>query len=360
MGIYLVPTAYTLQLAGTLPDWGQQWETSQPPALPSITPFQQTRCCDASSSGFVKHIVVHALARSSARVANVSDATVCVVAAPPEGACEDWQSLCPRAVPLVVADVADMDILWTTKLCKTLWRQTGSCKNPTMTGGAMVHRLVGSPPVFMRRRMRRCPTLTVPWPSHARSPDAALHPRARRVRIAFAAGVTGHVMATRLGFEPWRRHLRDACHALEDRALCTAIYQPLAGGAARSAIALYARSVFCLQPPGDTVVRSGLVDALSVGCVPVLFHAAQAALWPHHWRAAEASVLFDWPRGAPVSRANATAVLQTLLTMPQERVRALQAGVAAAARRTYYRGELGPREQRDANDVLVDEVLLKL
>ena len=28
----------------------------------------------------------------------------------------------------------------------------------------------------------------------------------------------------------------------------------------------------------------GIIDALSVGCVPVLFHPRQAELWPHHWR----------------------------------------------------------------------------
>ena len=27
----------------------------------------------------------------------------------------------------------------------------------------------------------------------------------------------------------------------------------------------------------------GIIDALSVGCVPVLFHPRQAELWQHHW-----------------------------------------------------------------------------
>lgn len=167
-------------------------------------------------------------------------------------------------------------------------------------------------------------------------------------------------MARRVGFEAWRRHLGNACHALRDHTLCSAVYQSLTGSVARSAVELYARSVFCLQPPGDTVVRSGIVDALSVGCIPVLFHRAQAALWPLHWRATEACVLVDWPREAPVSSANATRVLKKLVSMPQAHVRALQAGVAAAARRTYYRGLLGPRDLHDAADVLIDEVLLKL
>ena len=30
----------------------------------------------------------------------------------------------------------------------------------------------------------------------------------------------------------------------------------------------------CMQPPGDTTTRKGIFDAVSVGCIPVVFEAA--------------------------------------------------------------------------------------
>ena len=41
-------------------------------------------------------------------------------------------------------------------------------------------------------------------------------------------------------------------------------------------------SVFCLEPEGDTPSRKGLVDSIVLGCIPVLFSARQARLWPWH------------------------------------------------------------------------------
>ena len=89
----------------------------------------------------------------------------------------------------------------------------------------------------------------------------------------------------------------------------------------------------------------------------MLFHPAQAALWPQHWRAANASLLYDWTKTTPIGGDDATAVLRALIAMPEARVRALQAGVADAARRTFYRGALGPAEQPDAVDTLVGTLL---
>ena len=128
------------------------------------------------------------------------------------------------------------------------------------------------------------------------------------------------------------------------------MFQSLGGGHARGAVELYSTSHFCLQPPGDTLPRAGIVDALSVGCIPVFFHPAQQQLWQHHWNASQASVLFDWS----ITRGNASEVMQTLLAMPPERVESLHRAAAEAARSMYYRGELDERNKTDAVDVLVD------
>ena len=55
---------------------------------------------------------------------------------------------------------------------------------------------------------------------------------------------------------------------------------------------LYSRSVFCLQPVGDTCSRKGIIDSVLLGCIPVLFHPCQLLQWPWHWG--------DWVREASV------------------------------------------------------------
>ena len=42
---------------------------------------------------------------------------------------------------------------------------------------------------------------------------------------------------------------------------------------------LYWDATFCLQPGGDTISRKAILDALLLGCVPVLFHKGQRAQW---------------------------------------------------------------------------------
>ena len=85
----------------------------------------------------------------------------------------------------------------------------------------------------------------------------------------------------------------------------------------------------------------------------------QQALWPLHWRAANASVLIDWSAKycKPKGRCNATVVLRQLVDMPAARVRAMQTEVAHAARHMFYRGELGDPQAPDAIDVLVEHLM---
>jgi hypothetical protein len=347
---WLVPTNHTLALASRLPKWGLPWGTPEGrrkiKGLPNsdlpLEYFQQTHW------RALQHVVIHELARHPLRASHADVARMCIVAAPPQGRCEDWDKLClPQQTLVVVEQDAEMDD-YNVRLCPTLWRD---CKVTT----EHLLRVVGSPPVIARPRLSKCNALSVPWLSHARSPLAASQMATKNVRIAFAAAVKGHNMAKRFGHQQWRQELRDACAALHDPLVCHKMYQSLAGGQAKLAVQLYSRSVFCLQPPGDTITRSGIVDAISVGCIPVLFHPAQLKLWPWHWNASQVAMFFDFTR----PRRNATATLSALAALPEEQVSRMQASVRDVARRLYYRGELGrprPSEpyQRDAIDVLVD------
>ena len=67
------------------------------------------------------------------------------------------------------------------------------------------------------------------------------------------------------------------------------------GESMQAALQMYWRSTFCLQPGGDSVARKGILDALLMGCIPVLFHTGQRLMWPWHWGSwvEEATVLIQ-------------------------------------------------------------------
>ena len=117
-----------------------------------------------------------------------------------------------------------------------------------------------------------------------------------------------------------------------------------------------------MQPPGDSVARAAIIDAMAVGCIPVLLHPAQLALWPWHWAPNASALLFDWTQAR---RQDARATLRALLEMPRARVDALRAAGARDVARLTYRGAPGGpghacgEEQRvpDAVETLVQGLL---
>ena len=50
-----------------------------------------------------------------------------------------------------------------------------------------------------------------------------------------------------------------------------------------SVVRQYWNATFCLQPVGDACTRKGQLDALLLGCIPVLLHPCQEHQWPWHW-----------------------------------------------------------------------------
>ena len=88
-----------------------------------------------------------------------------------------------------------------------------------------------------------------------------------------------------------RRALRAQCEAA-GTPRCKMIdlrgFYVLHGGASRyhmmrETLTAYRQASFALQPAGDDPARKGIIDSLTSGCVPVLFHPDQSALWPEHW-----------------------------------------------------------------------------
>jgi len=91
-----------------------------------------------------------------------------------------------------------------------------------------------------------------------------------------------------------------------------------------------ANATFCLQPGGDSPVRKSLTDAITHGCIPVLFSPFQDAFLPW-WRGwQDARVLI--PRGMFVSdRVDLRAFLAEIAADPV-RLSSLQSALERHAR----------------------------
>ena len=101
-------------------------------------------------------------------------------------------------------------------------------------------------------------------------------------------------------------------------------------------LAAYARSRFCLHPPGDACSRKGILDALLVGCIPVLFHECQrpSELLPWHWGPWQRdSSIWINGRGLLAGRINVTDTLQNVSGADED---AMRASIARNGHRLVY------------------------
>lgn len=122
-------------------------------------------------------------------------------------------------------------------------------------------------------------------------------------------------------------------------------------------LSAYALARFCLQPWGDTATRRGFYDALSYGCIPVIFDEAgygDLGRWFGHPRAY--SLLLPYRN---LRRTSNVSVLERLRRLPAARVAALAEGVRHARSRMLYRRtsqlqHTRPRGQEEASPILED------
>jgi len=95
------------------------------------------------------------------------------------------------------------------------------------------------------------------------------------------------------------------------------------------------RSTFCLEPPGDSLSRKGILDSMVLGCIPVLFQPLQAGLWPWHVPLGDVAVMLETPH-------KHNNVMQELRKIKAERIKELQENILKFATRiTYGRGGEG-------------------
>ena len=185
---------------------------------------------------------------------------------------------------------------------------------------------------FQQELKALLPLFQVPWPpaAHWRHPfyNRSYPLRARPLLAALAANA----------YNPIRARLRAECSGDEHCAIV--------GGVAKSsvelwrngtsALAVYERAVYCLQPWGDSATRKAFYDALSVGCINVIFseagwNASRAWFGDH----LEFSVL------VPLKHVAEGSVLPFLRAIPAWRVSQLHQAAMRARGRMQYVLEAG-------------------
>lgn len=87
-------------------------------------------------------------------------------------------------------------------------------------------------------------------------------------------------------------------------------------------------STFCLEPPGDSPSRKGIVDSIIAGCIPVLFSPLQSKLWPWH--------VDRWEDVAIVFNNVSSAVMSDLAAVPDARLKQLQSNMMSLSQRFIY------------------------
>eukprot|EP00746_Dinoflagellata_sp_MGD_P153009 gnl/MRDRNA2_/MRDRNA2_84012_c0_seq3.p1 gnl/MRDRNA2_/MRDRNA2_84012_c0~~gnl/MRDRNA2_/MRDRNA2_84012_c0_seq3.p1 ORF type:complete len:438 (+),score=42.54 gnl/MRDRNA2_/MRDRNA2_84012_c0_seq3:67-1380(+) len=119
---------------------------------------------------------------------------------------------------------------------------------------------------------------------------------------------------------------------------------------ARDYFTIYSSGEFCMQPPGDSMVRKGMVDSLLVGCIPVLFEPEQIGVWPWHWN--------GWRNMSMVYiHKNAHSdPISVLKGIPLEKRKQMRETIARNAHKMQYALDEPPLSTPDAWNILVDHV----
>lgn len=127
-----------------------------------------------------------------------------------------------------------------------------------------------------------------------------------------------------------RERLIEQCKAAGSSARC---HYSLPRSPAATA-QLYWDATFCLQPGGDTITRKAIVDALLLGCIPVLFHRGQAAQWGWHWGSWVHSATLTLNQSAV--RHGKLNVIDHLASLPAAKVDAMRDAIRRHAHRMHY------------------------
>mmetsp|Transcript_46476 Transcript_46476/g.113192 ORF Transcript_46476/g.113192 Transcript_46476/m.113192 type:complete len:714 (-) Transcript_46476:1547-3688(-) len=138
------------------------------------------------------------------------------------------------------------------------------------------------------------------------------------------------------GDVPVRRMIQQQCEKYDDSSIC---HLPSHEVERRSSLPsdsllIKGKSIFCLEPAGDSPWRKGLSDSITFGCIPVLFSQLSDDITPWHWGEwkSRGRVLVD--REAFVS--GKVDLYKLLNTIPHDLLEVMQSTISANARKYQY------------------------
>lgn len=174
------------------------------------------------------------------------------------------------------------------------------------------------------------------------------HRHARHVHVAAAFG-TGHGSPLIVAL---RQRLKDLCTGARDAEGTTACvytsppsksHKHAASPASQppfhvTAAQLYWNATFCLMPGGDSATRKATLDALLLGCIPVLFHQGQVEQWIWHWGSwrDEATITFNHSDVMATAAETTLDPIARLIAMDEKRIVRMQRAISAHAHLMHW------------------------
>lgn len=124
-----------------------------------------------------------------------------------------------------------------------------------------------------------------------------------------------------------------------------------------SIIKIFQRSVFCLQPQGDSYTRRSTFDSILAGCIPVFFHPGAAYVqYAWHLPMNYTSYSVFIPENDVMQ--GKVSIERRLLKIPKEKVRAMREKVIGLIQRIIYADPRSRLETlEDAFDITVQAVI---
>ena len=108
------------------------------------------------------------------------------------------------------------------------------------------------------------------------------------------------------------------------------------------------RSVFCLQPPGDSATRKGIFDCLIAGCIPVFFD-SQSAQLQYIWHLPDNGSSYSVTLPGKDVVNNQFDVMEHLAQVSKEVISRMQATIVGMLPQLIY-GKAVPNADRTSND----------
>lgn len=251
---------------------------------------------------------------------------------------EDWHSTLPH--------LTEHTVVRHVFVCDKFFDLWGFCSNigrfkallRSRPGNLALLRAMPWPRNTIGRGGRGGNHFTFAYPSavHLRRSDApppwSANRSQRSVLVMFGGSTYGHALSRKL-----RSALVEQCRA-HGPTVCELVHaESMAGeGAIVHALAAKRRARFCLEPPGFGDERKAIADALSLGCIPVLFMpATDAYLWQHNWPDAwKARSMVQLDAQQVIS--GAQDAVRALERIPEQQVASMQQSIAQSVHTLHY------------------------